>query len=47
MKKLEKKKGLEEEIDKAREHRLRLEEDIRRIHKEKADEKEQHLQIVE
>jgi len=47
LKKIEKKKGVEEEMGKVREEKQRLEEEIRRIHKEKADDKEQHLKFVE
>jgi chromosome segregation ATPase len=47
LKKVEKKKGVEEEIGKVREEKQRLEEEIRKIHKEKADDKEQHLRFIE
>ena len=35
------------EVSKVREEKQRLEEEIRKIHKEKADDKEQHLRFVE
>jgi hypothetical protein len=47
LRKVEKKRAVEEEIGRVREEKQRLEEEIRRIHKEKADEKELHLRFVE
>ena len=47
LRKVEKKRAVEEEMGKVREEKQRLEEEIRRIHKEKADEKELHLRFVE
>ena len=47
LRKVEKKRAVEEEMGRVREEKLRLEEEIRRIHKEKADEKELHLRFVE
>ena len=47
LKKIEKKRGVEDEMGRVREEKQRLEEEIRRIHKEKADEKELHLRFVE
>lgn len=40
LKKLESKKSLEQDIKLIKDEKLRLEEDIRRIHREKADDKE-------
>jgi hypothetical protein len=47
LRKVEKKRNVEEEMRRVREEKQRLEEEIRRIHKEKADEKELHLRFVE
>jgi hypothetical protein len=47
LKKIGKKKAVEAQLSQIREEKLRLEEEIRRLHKEKSDEKEHHLKVIE